>query len=78
MFRTQGGDFGFPWPVSGRDTKKTKDNVRDLFWNGKHPKQIYPVKWLVERFMPVPGWTQEEIDKLSDLAPPKNNPQNKV
>ncbi len=25
MFRTQGGDFGFPYPISGRDQKKAQD-----------------------------------------------------
>lgn len=64
MFRTQGGDFGFPWQVSGRDTQKTKNNVRDLFWGKKWDKQTRPLSWLVEKFMPVPGWTPEDIDKI--------------
>jgi hypothetical protein len=64
MFRTQGGDFGFPWQVSGRDTQKTKDNVKNLLWNKKFDKQIYPVSWLVERFWPVKGWVREDLDKL--------------
>lgn len=64
MFRTQGGDFGFPWAVSGRDTQKTKNNVRDLFWGKKWDKQTRPLSWLVEKFMPVPGWTPEDIDKI--------------
>jgi len=64
MFRTQGGDFGFPWPNSGRDTQKTKDNVKNLFWENKWPKQIYPLSWLIEKFWPVPGWKQEDLDKL--------------
>ena len=64
MFRTQGGDFSFPWPNSGRDTSRTKKNVRDLFWKNKWDKQIYPVSWLVEKFWPVPGWTEEDLNKL--------------
>lgn len=64
MFRTQGGDFGFPWQVSGRDTQKTKNNVRDLFWGKNWDKQVKPLSWLVEKFMPVPGWTPEDIDKI--------------
>jgi hypothetical protein len=67
MFRTQGGDFGFPWDARGRETQKTKDNVRDMFWNMKHPKQIYPVSFLVEKFWPVKGWTQEDLDNLKKL-----------
>jgi len=64
MFRTQGGDFGFPWPCSGRETQKTKVKVKDLFWNNKWPKQKYPLSWLVKKFWPVPGWTQEDLEKL--------------
>lgn len=64
MFRTQGGDFGFPWPNSEKETQKTKKNVRDLFWENKWPKQIRPLSWLVEKFWPVPGWTEEDLGKL--------------
>ncbi|MEK7117088.1 MAG: glycosyltransferase [Patescibacteria group bacterium] len=64
MFRTQGGDFGFPWPNSGKDTQKTKDNVKKLFWENKWSKQKYPLSWLLEKFWPVPGWTQEQLDNL--------------
>ena len=67
MFRTQGGDFGFPYELSGRETQRTKNNVRDLFWHRKHPKQIYPVSWLVRRFSPVPGWSEEDIIKLEEI-----------
>jgi len=64
MFRTQGGDFGFPWPNSGRDTERTKKNVKDLLWAGKWPKQVRPLSWLIEKFWPVPGWTEEDLKKI--------------
>jgi glycosyltransferase involved in cell wall biosynthesis len=64
MFRTQGGDFGFPWENKGRDTSKTKNNVKEKFWNFKHPTQIHPVSWLVEKFAPVPGWKEEDLKKI--------------
>lgn len=64
MFRTQGGDFGFPWPAGGRETQKTKDNVRDLFWNKKWDKQVKPLSWLIRKFSPVQGWTEEKIQAL--------------
>ena len=67
MFRTQGGDFGFPWKKSERETQKTKNNVKDLFWENKWPKQKYSLKWLLKKFWPVAGWKQEELDKLPDL-----------
>lgn len=64
LFRTKPGDFGFPWPITGKEVQKTKNNVKNLFWNKKHPKQIYSVRWLVERFWPVKGWTKEDLKKL--------------
>jgi hypothetical protein len=67
MFRTQGGDFGFPYEQKGREVQKTKDNVKDLFWNQKHPKQIHPVSWLVERFAPVNGWDDKALAELKNL-----------
>ena len=59
MFRTQGGDFGFPWPNSGNETQKTKENIKNLFWGNKTwPKQVRPLSWLIEKFWPVPGCMQ--------------------
>lgn len=64
MFRTQGGDFGFPWPNSGRETEQTKKNVWELFFNNKWDKQIYPMSWLLEKFWPVKGWNDEDLKQL--------------
>jgi len=64
MFRTQGGDFGFPYPNKGKDVVKTKQYIKDLFWNNKYKKQIKPLSWLVKKFMPVKGWKEEDLNKL--------------
>lgn len=64
MFRTQGGDFSFPWPARGRETRKTKENVKNLFWNNKYDKAIHPVSWVVEKFMPVNGWDDKSLAEL--------------
>jgi hypothetical protein len=64
MFRTQGADFSFPYPQSGRGVQKTKKSVKEFFWNMKHPKQIYPVSWLVEKFWPVKGWSDKDLADL--------------
>jgi len=77
MFRTQGGDFSFPYHQGGRQVQKTKDYIKDKFWNMKHPLQIHPVSWLIERFAPVMenatdkngkkiGWTKEKIKELKN------------
>jgi hypothetical protein len=66
MFRTQGGDFSFPYPQSGRDVSRTKHKVRSLFFEQKWEKAVHPLSWLVERFWPVMGWTEEDLKKLKD------------
>jgi glycosyltransferase involved in cell wall biosynthesis len=67
MFRTQGGDFGFPWPCSGNEVQKTKNKVKDLFFNNKWDKAIHPLSWLIEKFWPVPGWKQEDLENLKKV-----------
>jgi glycosyltransferase involved in cell wall biosynthesis len=64
LFRTQGGDFGFPYHQGGKHVSRTKQRVKDLFWNKLFEKQIYPVSWLVKRFLPIPGWEQKDLEEL--------------
>jgi len=52
------------FPMRSRDVSKTKKKIWDDIVNFKLPKQKYPVSWLVKKFMPVPGWTEEDIDEL--------------
>jgi glycosyltransferase involved in cell wall biosynthesis len=54
MFRTQGGDFGFPYPNPG--IARAQKYSRDLWLNNKWDKAIHPLSWLVDKFAPVPGW----------------------
>jgi len=63
LFRTK-SKFGFPWPVSGREQRKTKSRVKNLLWGGKWKKAIHPVSWLVKRFWPVKGWNKTDLEKL--------------
>lgn len=66
MFRTQGGDFSFPYPISGRQQQRAKEYARDLFFNNKWPQQKRPLSWLVEKFWPVKGWTEEDLERLKN------------
>lgn len=66
MFRTQGGDFGFPYDQGGRAVQKTKNKVKEFFWGKKYKNQIYPVSWLVESFWPVPGWDEQKLKELKE------------
>lgn len=56
MFRTQGGDFGFPYPQSGRQVDNARKYSRKLFLENTFEKQIYPLSWLLEKFRPLPDW----------------------
>ena len=67
MFRTQGQDFGFPYPNPGSQVKKAREYSRYLWFGSNHKKQIYSLKWLLKKFWPVPGWTEKDLEKIGDL-----------
>ena len=64
MFRTQGGDFSFPYSLSGSQVRKAKMKAKEVFFNNRWPQQKYPLSWLVKKFWPVRGWTQKDLDEL--------------
>jgi glycosyltransferase involved in cell wall biosynthesis len=64
LFRTQGGDFGFPYDQHGKEVQKTKEKVRDLFFNNKWDKQVRQLRWLLDKFAPVPGWSEADLEKI--------------
>ena len=78
MFRTQGGDFGFPYPLSGREVGQARTYSKQL-WRADDPSQmpawdkaIYPLAWLIDKFAPVPDWDmpmQEEVSASAREAP---------
>lgn len=53
MFRTQGGDFGFPYHLGGKEVDKARNYSRDIWLNNKFEKQILPLSWLLEKFSPL-------------------------
>lgn len=76
MFRTQGGDFGFPYPLSGNQTQNAKKFAKSLFMDGNWKQQIKPLSWLLEKFWPVKGWDfipKENGSLKNDLDTPKDN-----
>ena len=58
-FRTQGGDWGFPYKLSKKQTNHARKCSQDLFLNNRWDKQIYPLSWLIEKFKFVPDWHDE-------------------
>lgn len=74
MFRTQGGDFSFPYPISGKEVEKARQFSRDLFLNDKWEKAIYPLSWLIEKFKPIPEWHDVSQDEPKEIKV-ENQPQ---
>ena len=62
MFRTQ-KDFSFPYPQSGRQVQRAKHYAKDLFFNNKWKKQIHSLSWLLKKFWPINGWTEEDLKR---------------
>lgn len=69
LFRTQGGTWGFPYALSSADVDHARTHSRDLWLSNAWPGQVKPLRWLVEKFAPVPGWTQEQINTLPRELP---------
>jgi glycosyltransferase involved in cell wall biosynthesis len=70
-FRTQGGDFGFPYDLSGRQVERAKKHAKKLFFENKWPLAKRPISWLVEKFWPIPGWKESDLEKLKAFDPYK-------
>jgi len=68
MYRTQGGDFSFPYENRGRDIARCKKRVKDAIWNNKLPKQKYELSWLINKFMPIPGWDEKAIKEINEIS----------
>jgi len=68
MFRTQGGDFGFPYPQDEKKVQAAKKHAKNLFFNEQWVGQTKPLSWLVEKFWPIKGWTQSDLDKLKGVV----------
>lgn len=56
MFRTQGGDFGFPYPITGSQVDRARKVSREILQANKYEKAVHPFEWLLEKFRPVPDW----------------------
>lgn len=70
MFRTQGGDFGFPYKHHQSNIDKARERAKNLFLRNPDntytwDKQIRPLSWLIEKFWPItPFWTTEDLAML--------------
>jgi len=69
MFRTQGGDFGFPYPISGNQIDHARKYSRDIWLNDKWPLAKYKLEWLIHKFAPVPYWHDSSTEDAKDNEP---------
>lgn len=67
-FRTQGRDFGFPYPQSGNQVQRAKAYAKELFFNNKFEGQTKPFYYILSKFWPVPGWTEEQLVEHNNKA----------
>lgn len=66
MFRTQGGDFSFPYQQAQSQVNEAKAKAKQLFFESRFEGQIHPLSWLVEKFWPVYGWADEDLKTLKE------------
>ena len=55
MFRTKGGDFGFPYPNPQNKVNENRDKSRELFAKDQWPLAVKKFQWLLDKFNP-PNW----------------------
>lgn len=58
MFRTKGGDFGFPYPLSGREVQANREKSREMFQHNQWAGAKRSFQWLLDKFNP-PHWRNE-------------------
>jgi glycosyltransferase involved in cell wall biosynthesis len=63
------GGIGFPYEIKAADQEKARQYAREYWRGNKWPQQRYPLRWLVEKFWPVSGWTDEQREALPDSLP---------
>jgi glycosyltransferase involved in cell wall biosynthesis len=59
MFRTQGGDFSFPYDQPQDAVMANRELSRELFQRNKWEGAKYPFKWLIDKFNP-PDWEPQQ------------------
>lgn len=68
LFRTQGGDFGFPYSNPGTAVDRAREHSRRLWLENTWAGQTRPLSWLLEHFAPVRGWHVPDDPKKPETA----------
>lgn len=60
LFRTQGGQMGtlknFSFPYANPGGERARSRSKELWLKDQWSKAKYPLKWLIDKFAPVPDW----------------------
>lgn len=79
LFRTQGGDFGFPYKQDQKQIDGARERSQKLFLDNLWEHQKFPLIWLVDRFMPVPFWQKEQgLDMYNKIKEWSNSFEERV
>lgn len=63
----KGKKHGRGYSMNGSWLKQGRNRAMRFFAGEKvWEDQKYPLSWLIEKFMPMPGWTQEAVDALKE------------
>jgi glycosyltransferase involved in cell wall biosynthesis len=62
------GGIGFPYQISGSDQDYARKYAKNLWWGNRFEKQVRPLSWLVEKFWPVKGWSQDDLATVKAAA----------
>lgn len=63
LFRTQ-RSFGFPYHNPQSAVNQAREYSRWLWRGGNWPQAIHPLSWLLEKYWPIPDWTDEDLAQL--------------
>ncbi len=75
LFRTQGGDFSFPYKNPGEAQEKARSYSKGLWLGNNWHGQTRRLGWLIDRFKPLPGWDDYND---SDVALPIQKVEHKI
>lgn len=71
MFRTQGGDFSFPWGGPRHNMQEMRNMTKDLFTKDKWDKAKKTFAWYLDKFKPLPGWHDDTREQdIGDIEIP--------
>jgi len=62
------GGIGFPYPISGAEQERARTYSKNIWFRNQWPLQKHQLLWLVDKFWPIKGWTDEDRDRLINMA----------